>query len=91
MGYYMCEVKNSANEITKVLGRCNKGEDFKTLRNWWATTPNGICFSVYDYCAYRNIKASEVYEYHIGTTSEAKSEAVVEYLKSMGLNAYKRI
>ena len=87
MGYFFGIVKNSAVKINKVLGNHDGSDDYKTQRNWWSQMPDGTMFSVYDYCAYRKIKANESYDYHIGTLNEEDTKKVIKYLKKLGLNA----
>ena len=87
MGYFFGIVKNSAIKINKVLGNHNESDDYKTQRNWWSETPNGVMFSVYDYCSGQKIKANAIYDYHIGTLNEEDTKKVIKYLRKLGLNA----
>lgn len=87
MSYFFGIVRNSAVEINKVLGKDSGSNDYKTQRNWWSETPDGVMFSIYDYYAGRKLKASEIYDYHIGTIKENDTNKVIKYLKELGLNA----
>ena len=85
--FFNCYIKDSAKNISELLGKSKYYGDDKTIRNWYGTL-NGIDFHVYDYKAYYNIEENEIYPYHIGTKSRKDSIEVVKMLKNAGLNAY---
>ena len=89
MSFYNCIVNNSAKEISNVIGNWHKISDSKTQREWESSIQNkNIEYYIYDYKSSHHIKENEKYPYHIGTNSEQDSIQVVEFLKSLDLNAY---
>lgn len=69
--YHGINIETTASKLNKLYGKGFTDGDGKTNREWNLETNDGNVFTIYDYKAYRKIKLSEVYPYHIGAMDES--------------------
>lgn len=91
--FFGATINATVSQLVEALGPADysdNGGGGKTNFDWWRKTQGGIVFTVYDYKEYRELRANEVVNWHIGGFDKASTEqAKLELSMAIALAASK--